>query len=637
MPADHARSHLESSSLDELRNSLNNLRCHAVPNYSYFDSACVKELCAPELIEAAVKDCPFPDYQKSWICKCILEKGFLTFSILVHIEKEYLFLDFLEHDVRKMLDHRLPLGKTVLQVIAPRDASRFFDVQWQFIPVKLPRYEHLNIGNDYVMPFVKDDPMVDKTGSFGDIFKVTIKYSMQHALELDKQVGKREEVCVIRKQIRFQGNNVSFKNEKECLETLRQLRHPNIVELLCSYTYRDLHNFIFPDEGMNLSEFLETESSEKTHGDFHSNKHTFYRAMYGLVSAVEVVHSNFKEDEGEQVLINIGYHHDIRPHNILVRWNTFLLADFGLAKIRNEEVSSTLMKGGGAQYMAPEGYHGERIGREADIWSLGAVFLDIAAYMDGGPTGRKKAQKERASRGQHGNVKLHHFFSPSGMELHTGVQTTIERLENNAEDKTIRTLLLVSKDMLKVQKDVRPNVHNVRCDMAYVAIKSLFRAALQYMIQRSKGLWTSIAEVADGKWHDTWKLWAWGEEIGINGVNHASKRFTDALPYAGEHEKRIQSLLHELVCSLKSEKFLGRTENSRNSPKDVLIGEQSKDEPIDPINKCIKKLRDALPTNYVGNINNRRMEYLQFARKDGYPGWPDISDEPLPQGKCRYP
>ncbi|KAL8822202.1 MAG: hypothetical protein Q9191_007058, partial [Dirinaria sp. TL-2023a] len=587
----------ESSGLFKLRNGIEDLRCKAADGH-YFNPQSIRKLCTPELIKAAVHDYPFPAHKKDGIAQSILCNGILIFCILVHIRAEHLMVILLERDVSKKLDNRLPMDSGALSFMQREESRRFFEVQWEFLPVKLPSREYLQIDEHYILPYLENRRHADRGGSFGDIYKATFECSMQDMLEYPEPNKEGGMVTVIRKQIRFNENIEGFARERSCLEILQQLKHPNIVELLCSYTYKGEHSLIFPCEDMDLDDFFK----KGRYRDFQSNP-TFYLAVYGLISAVEYLH-NFQSDVREDFSTMIGSHHDIRPHNILVRSNTFILADFGLAKMSEEGKSSTSMKGGGGEYMAPECIKGGKIGRAADIWSLGGVFLDIAAYIEDGPEGRIRAQDKREGGGPYVDATTTHFFSTDG-NLKTGVIDSIQKLQENPEDKTLRTFLLLSRSMLGVNQETRPSAPTVRRNAAYIAIKSLFREALQDMIKWRE----QLGETDAGRiWEDTWKLWAWGEEVGINGVNLATKEFKEAIPHADKTEKRLQNILTELVRALGSEKLL-----QKRTPK---------------INDRIRDLRTTLPDDYGKRIKARKACYGKYADYDP-PKLPSMSDELL--------
>ncbi|RYP79796.1 hypothetical protein DL770_006511 [Monosporascus sp. CRB-9-2] len=119
--------------------------------------------------------------------------------------------------------------------------------------------------------------------------------------------------------------NPNHMIELQNLAILNHLKHPNIVELLGSYTYDGKHNLLFPlaDTG-NLAKLL----------------------------AVEHVH-DFSERKIDLELI--GCHHDLRPRNILISGINFILADFGLSTFKpRTQNSATPFKNVCDDYLAPE-------------------------------------------------------------------------------------------------------------------------------------------------------------------------------------------------------------------------------------------------------------------------------------------
>jgi len=164
---------------------------------------------------------------------------------------------------------------------------------------------------------------------------------------------------------------------------LHFLRHPNIVDLLGSYTYRGEHSLLFPELDMDLADFFREKDR---YGTFVDDTR-FYSALKGLSSAVESVHSiNFSSQKHGFTFAGLGYHHDIRPRNILVSKETFLLADFGLSNMNSaKDGSATLWKNGVGDYIAPEcidaNFQHQTIGRAIDIWALGGIICDFIAYL----------------------------------------------------------------------------------------------------------------------------------------------------------------------------------------------------------------------------------------------------------------
>lgn len=74
-------------------------------------------------------------------------------------------------------------------------------------------------------------------------------------------------------------------------------------------------------------------------------------------------------------------HRDIKPANILIKGDTILLADFGISQMGlGRTMPTTNLRRNAArsrEYCAPEVDEGRTRGRSADIFSLGAVFLEM--------------------------------------------------------------------------------------------------------------------------------------------------------------------------------------------------------------------------------------------------------------------
>ena len=363
---------------------------------------------------------------------------------------------------------------------------------------------------------------------------------------------------------------------------------------------------------MDLNDFLKCE---ERHKDFRSNT-TFFTALYGLTSAIEFVHNCELVDDAGNITIT-GYHHDIRPNNILVRSNTFLLADFGLSKMDDEDKLSTSLKAFGGDYIAPECLAKKpRLGRPADIWSLGGIMVDIAAYIENGPRGRIEAQDKRMEIGPYAGLTTAHFFSNDCLK--SGVLSCIRDLQADPADKTVRSLLFLSRHMLEVPPAERPDAHNVRENAAYIAIKSLFRTALTSMIGWRK---RSRESRPNRIWEDTWKLWAWGEEIGINGAGLMTPEYKDAITHAETTEAALQRILTDLVTLLASEEL---SEYAKDESRGIVSSDYSKES--HKINNCIRSLKSSLPDTYGTRIEKWKSHYGREADKDP-PGLPKLSDE----------
>jgi eukaryotic-like serine/threonine-protein kinase len=71
-------------------------------------------------------------------------------------------------------------------------------------------------------------------------------------------------------------------------------------------------------------------------------------------------------------------HRDLKPGNVMVLPDgTVKILDFGLAKTRDQNVSSASTRVGTAAYMAPEQVRGEGVDGRTDLWALGVVLYEM--------------------------------------------------------------------------------------------------------------------------------------------------------------------------------------------------------------------------------------------------------------------
>jgi serine/threonine protein kinase len=203
-----------------------------------------------------------------------------------------------------------------------------------------------------------------------------------------------------------------FKNEMRCLRLLNCLQHPNIIPLLGSYTQNGEYNFLFPRLDMDLETFLKRRDP---HGNFRWH-FTYFSALHGLASALNNAHNvRLKAATNGIDFEAVGYHHDFRPVNILVNKETFLLADFGLGRLKPAtEPSTTPWKVGTGDYLAPEcmddDFVHQDVGRAIDVWAFGCLMADIATFIHMGADGLPDFLEARMSAGSQSNWSNSYFY-----------------------------------------------------------------------------------------------------------------------------------------------------------------------------------------------------------------------------------
>ena len=158
-------------------------------------------------------------------------------------------------------------------------------------------------------------------------------------------------------------NEEGFRNRFEAeIETLRMLRHPNIVRL-----------FGFGEEDGVLFYAMELVEGKSLDQVLRSGHHFSWPevAKIGIAVCRALRHAH---DRGI-------VHRDIKPANLLLTADgTVKLSDFGIAKLFGHDqmtaVGSVL---GSVDYMAPEQADARPAGPKSDLYSLGGVLYTLLA------------------------------------------------------------------------------------------------------------------------------------------------------------------------------------------------------------------------------------------------------------------
>lgn len=180
---------------------------------------------------------------------------------------------------------------------------------------------------------------------------------------------------------------------------MADLKHPNLVKCLSSFTFGSDTYLIYPLAEGNLDEYMEQNKSLNTGDSSQSTEAWFADQLRGLAAALLVVHDQ-KETPTARTHLDVqaaasgktGYVHDIKPENILVvgregQMPLFRLSDFSCAKVvdfvtsisgqRNTHL--TVSKSGTPNYRPPESQSG-KTSRPYDLWSLGCVYLELLTW-----------------------------------------------------------------------------------------------------------------------------------------------------------------------------------------------------------------------------------------------------------------
>jgi len=260
------------------------------------------------------------------------------------------------------------------------------------------------------------------------------------------------------------------------LASLRAIKHPNIIALLTSYSYRGVHNLIFPLANGDLEALLQGKMQRPLN---LRHSHAILREAHGLSSAIETIHNFFV---GDYDLKMVGCHYDLKPKNILVKDDKFLLTDFGLSRLElsdGPQESQIRVQG---FYYAPEclpsltGAGGRSsAGKEADVWSFGCILAMIITFLQYGPEGVTEFEMSRRTKTyvpNRGTFTTKSFHANG--RLNPAIQDWFQRAgENSQSDCLSGTVGLIQK-LLKMEPKARPKMTAVTEELLFLAHKAMF-------------------------------------------------------------------------------------------------------------------------------------------------------------------
>lgn len=416
-------------------------------------------------IRSALADTSVPVYQREEVVSKIFQHGIKVFGTLVLLSCPNLVSKFIE--MGQLEDGKLPFQLNTLITIVElsmEEAESFHEKQWEFIaPAFIRGTLHRKFEEDIILPFVEESNIGG--GAFGDIYETILNPDHQELGDMFPQKFARKEFT-----IRHGSDRSILNHQKELmnLAILNHLKHPNIVELLGSYTWNAKHSLLFPlaDTG-NLHQFLNAENRS---AQFETDE-TIVIALAALSSAVQHVH-DFSERKIDLDLI--GCHHDLRPRNILISGATFILADFGLSTFKpRSQNSETPFKNGTDDYLAPEcldlnnGLKKGTVHRSSDIWSLGCIIAEIATYIAFGRQGVKEFLEARKHKA--GNWEVYYFHNgpgnPSG-----SVEEWLSRIESLSSGNTCALLVRLVRNILCIDQAARPRAREVTFRLRLIAL-----------------------------------------------------------------------------------------------------------------------------------------------------------------------
>jgi serine/threonine protein kinase len=179
-----------------------------------------------------------------------------------------------------------------------------------------------------------------------------------------------------------------FENEVKVLRNLAAYPHPHIVASLASWASDDMRYILYPLAKGNLrSLFSQPPPAFDAAGIMW-----LLRQLEGLAGAVGHVHNMGNLGTGRKIRSKIGFHHDIKPENILLfedvenlEMPKLMLTDFGSGRVNEDSPDNLSHKTdnyrGTLTYAGPDMHMYGHVSRPFDMWALGCVFLEVLIWM----------------------------------------------------------------------------------------------------------------------------------------------------------------------------------------------------------------------------------------------------------------
>jgi serine/threonine protein kinase len=291
------------------------------------------------------------------------------------------------------------------------------------IPFK--HIEHLGRGASSV---------VDKVQRTSGMFKGQLYARKLLFLEMNQQASIRNEVDIV-----------------------KSISHAHVVRLIGTYQYQGKYAIIMiPVAAENLQEYLRRTDNGSLDNEGRELRERIPPWFNCLLSVVAYLHTQ-----------NIR-HRDIKPSNILIRNGDVLLADFGIAMEFQGDTNQTVTTTGGTpKYRAPEVAEKRRSGRPADVFSLGAVFLEMLSAYSG--PGQLKVFSEMR-------------ISESGSESYASNASTVLQWINFLRNDRCHSIwysamLFLCQKMLEKERDQRPTADDLRLCLSYQSFPAMPPAA----------------------------------------------------------------------------------------------------------------------------------------------------------------
>jgi serine/threonine protein kinase len=185
------------------------------------------------------------------------------------------------------------------------------------------------------------------SGTYGDVYKGKLK-------------GSNEIIAIKKIKIDLENEGIPSTALRE-ITILRELQHPNIIELKDVICNNNKLYLLFEFAEYDLRKFLEEYENK------HLDEETIKSFLYQILDALAYCHS-------KKII-----HRDLKPQNILLTKSLKIkIGDFGLARVFSIPIRPYTKEVLTLWYRAPELLLGiNEYSTPVDIWSVGCIFAEL--------------------------------------------------------------------------------------------------------------------------------------------------------------------------------------------------------------------------------------------------------------------
>ncbi|ERF72822.1 hypothetical protein EPUS_04257 [Endocarpon pusillum Z07020] len=418
-------------------------------------------------------------FDKRGFVRDVKTKASILLALFVYnkLPLKYL-LRLMESDITNVHLGTLPLQRDHCPEGADSvDFGNLVDHQWRFCAHKFPKPEtasahSYDLHRHTILPiqYCNEGKKIGN-GAYGEVYKIRIETDHHEFRTVSEGYPYQyQDKCEFFALKKFRGSISAeeFKNEAEVLKELSKQRHKHIVPHFASWSQDGQFSMLFPFADGNLREYW---SRPPQRPEVNAQFVTWMLAQFcGLADAVRRIH------------MMGGYHHDIKPENILYfsdgvsELPTLKIADFGSAKIMQVRsgglLESYLRIGcshGTPAYEAPDFFINKGTSSPYDIWTLGCVFLETLLWTFGmlfdeqGSYSRERHMVNDVTESK--DAMFWYLDGESYVRWKPFVQRRLDALESRCRQYGVyMSILQTTTKMLHLDPAQRPRAHEVHND-----------------------------------------------------------------------------------------------------------------------------------------------------------------------------